>query len=114
VTIQLTLHGQPIKNSPVTVQVGDKAPMKIRQESNHVETISDTRPAGHDQQDAYDANADDYGNDYDQFGGSYGGGGGGGGVGVGGGGGYQQRSQTRDSADVSNEDLNRLLDELGG
>jgi len=68
-------------------------------------TISDTRPPGHDLQDAYDANAEDYGNDYDQFGGTYGGGGGGGG-----GGGYQPR----DSADVSNEDLNRLLDELGG
>jgi hypothetical protein len=70
ITIQLTLHGQPIKNSPVTVQVGEKAPMKIRQESTHVETISDTRPPGHDQQDAYDANAEDYGNEYDQFGGA--------------------------------------------
>jgi hypothetical protein len=93
VTIQITLHGQPIKNSPVTVQVGDKQPIKIKQESSHVETISDTRPAHQKQQeydyDPYEGGNDDYG--------------------------HQQNYHPREShADVSNEDLNRLLDELGG
>jgi len=103
ITIQLTLHGQPIKNSPVTVQVGDRQPMKIRQESTHEETISDTRVSpgtGYNANNTYEAQAverEDYGNgEYDQYGGGY----------VDG---YQ-----RDSTDVSNEDLNRLLDELGG
>jgi len=95
VTIQLTLHGQPIKNSPVTIQVGEKQPVKIKQESSHVETISDTRPAHQKQQESYDyepydAN-DDFGNQNNN---------------------YQQRESAH--ADVSNDDLNRLLDELGG
>jgi len=107
ITIQLTLHGQPIKNSPVTVQVGERQPMKIRQESTHEETISDTRPA-YNPQNSYEAQ-EDYGNEYDQYGGGGGGVGGGGGGGGGYGGDYH-----RDSTDVSNEDLNRLLDELGG
>jgi hypothetical protein len=94
VTIQLTLHGQPIKNSPVTIQVGEKQPVKIKQESSHVETISDTRPAHQKQQEydyePYDANDDNnYGNQN-----------------------YQPRESAH--ADVSNDDLNRLLDELGG
>jgi len=93
VTIQITLHGQPIKNSPVTVSVGDKQPIKIKQQSSNVETISDTRPAHQKQQeydyDPYEGGNEDYGNN--------------------------QNYQPREShADVSNEDLNRLLDELGG
>jgi len=91
VTVQLTLHGQPIKNSPVTIQVGEKQPVKIKQESSHVETISDTRPAHQKQEydyEPYDANNDDYGNQN-----------------------YKRESA---NADVSNDDLNRLLDELGG
>lgn len=44
VTVQLSLHGQPIRDSPVTVKVGDGLnPMKVKQESGPVETISDTR-----------------------------------------------------------------------
>jgi len=94
VTIQLTLHGQPIKNSPVTVQVGEKQQVKIKQESSHVETISDTRPPQQKQQE-YDYDPYEGGNDEP---------------------GYQENYQPRESAhqDVSNDDLNRLLDELGG
>jgi len=96
ITIQLTLHGQPIKNSPVTVQVGDKPQMKIRQESSHVETISDTRPPRQIQdEDEYGGGNGYEEQDNNQYGGA----------------GFQN---PRDSADVSNEDLNRLLDELGG
>jgi len=92
VTIQITLHGQPIKNSPVTVQVGDKQPIKIKQESSQVETISDTRPA-HQKQQEYDYDPYEGGND--DFG-------------------HQNYHPRESHADVSNEDLNRLLDELGG
>jgi hypothetical protein len=92
ITIQLTLHGQPIKNSPVTVQVGDKQPLKIKQESSHVETISDTRTP-HQLQQEYDYEPYEGNNDDN----------------------YNEPYQPREShADVSNEDLNRLLDELGG
>jgi hypothetical protein len=97
VTIQITLHGQPIKNSPVTVSVGDKTPIKIKQESSNVEVISDTRPA-HQKQQEYDYDPYDGGNDNDNYSG----------------GGHQNYHPRESHADVSNEDLNRLLDELGG
>jgi len=115
VTIQLTLHGQPIRNSPVTVQVGEKQQVKIKQESSHVETISDTRTPLQKQQeydyDPYDGGNDDHHhkndhhndhndhndhhNDHHNNDNK-----------------YHQRESTH--ADVSNDDLNRLLDELGG
>jgi hypothetical protein len=110
ITIQITLHGQPILNSPVTVQVGDRQQIKIKQESSHVETISDTRPQHQKQQEAYDYDAyegheDNYNepqhhNQHQHQ--------------------HQHQNQQhsyhpREShADVSNDDLNRLLDELGG
>jgi len=119
ITIQLTLHGQPIRNSPVTAQVGEKQQVKIKQESSHVETISDTRTPLQKQQE-YDYDPD-YGSDdytpphqqqphqqqqhhqqqqqhhqqHQQHHGN-----------------YNPREST--NADVSNDDLNRLLDELGG
>jgi len=109
ITIQLTLHGQPIKSSPVTVQVGERKPIKIRQESTHEETISDTR--GYSTQPVMSqkhvGTQEDYGGDvggYDQ------GNDGGFGGDTFGGGSFRPKS----TADVSNEDLNRLLDELGG
>lgn len=37
ITIQIMLHGQPIKNSPVTVQVGEKEPHYVKQVSRGVE-----------------------------------------------------------------------------
>jgi len=122
-TIQLSLHGQPIKDSPVTAKVGDgRNPLKVKQESGPVEVISDTRPqnrggvvsapagGGFDEQ-TFDADpVDDY-NDpppdtYDETYDDYGAGAGGGG-GNQGGGGYNPQ-------DVSNDDLAALLDELGG
>jgi len=80
----------------VSVRVGDKVPLKIRQESTQVETISDTRPGYGNERREYEADtAEEYGGggDYDAYGSAAG---------------------YRGSADVSNEDLNRLLDELGG
>jgi len=100
VTIQLTLHGQPIRNSPVTVQVGEKQQVKIKQESSHVETISDTRTPLQKQQeydyDPYDGGNNDNETTYQENN-------------------YDRRPRTESAhADVSNDDLNRLLDELGG
>jgi len=123
ITVQLTLHGQPIKNSPVTVQVGDKQATKIKQESTHEETISDTRTPQQRQQeeeyDPYEGNDDDYGgghghggHDHDHGHGGHGGHGGGHGTHGGHGGGNQRVRESH--ADVSNDDLNRLLDELEG
>jgi len=102
ITIQLTLHGQPIRNSPVTVQVGEKQQVKIKQESSQVETISDTRTPLQKQQeydyDPYDGGNDNNNNNNNES--------------------YQEnnyRPRTESAhADVSNDDLNRLLDELGG
>lgn len=37
ITIQIMLHGQPIKGSPVTVQVGQKQPHYVKQVSRGVE-----------------------------------------------------------------------------
>jgi len=37
ITLQITLHGQPIKGSPVTVQVGQKQPMYVKQQSRGVD-----------------------------------------------------------------------------
>jgi len=110
-TIQVSLHGQPIRDSPVTVKVGDgKNAMKVKQESGPVEVISDTRtqhtvssPASQ----VYDADPsmdgfddpppnDGLGDTYDDFGAGT----------MGATGGGQQ--------DVSNDDLAALLDELGG
>jgi len=96
VTIQLTLHGQPIKNSPVTVQIGEKQAVKIKQESSHVETISDTRPPLQKQQE-YDYDPYEGGNDDTNYADTN----------------YQPRESVSHQ-DVSNDDLNRLLDELGG
>jgi len=99
-TVQISLHGQPIRDSPVTVKVGDgKNPLKVKQESGPVEVISDTRGKNVN---TYDADpVDDYTDPpptvdtYSDEGlvEDYGGGG-------------QQ--------DVSNDDLAQLLDELGG
>jgi len=103
-TVQVSLHGQPIRDSPVTVKVGDgKNAMKVKQESGPVEVISDTRTKNTQQ--IFDADpVADYedpppsdvglGDTYDDYGTSTTGGGG------------QQ--------DVSNDDLAALLDELGG
>jgi len=107
-TVQISLHGQPIRDSPVTVKVGDgKNPLKVKQESGPVEVISDTRNKNlAQQQQTYDADPvddfpdpppDDFNEStFDDFGGTT----------TGGGGGGQQ--------DVSNDDLAALLDELGG
>jgi hypothetical protein len=94
ITIQLTLHGQPIKNSPITVQVGERQQVKIKQESNHIETISDTRPQHQKQQESYDYDPYEGGNHDDEPNNN-----------------YHPREST---ADVSNDDLNPLLDEIGG
>eukprot|EP01123_Difflugia_compressa_P003387 TRINITY_DN143_c0_g1_i1.p1 TRINITY_DN143_c0_g1~~TRINITY_DN143_c0_g1_i1.p1 ORF type:complete len:459 (-),score=111.33 TRINITY_DN143_c0_g1_i1:103-1314(-) len=123
ITIQLTLHGQPIKNSPVTAAVGDRQPIKIRQESTHEETLSDTRTPqqlqGYDDYDQYGDDqfgvpaaqpyaqqynptpAGNYGNNNNNRYSTNN---------------YDARASTqyRDSTNVSNEDLTRLLDELGG
>jgi hypothetical protein len=96
ITIQLTLHGQPIKNSPITVQVGERQQIKIKQESSHVETISDTRPQHQKQQESYDYDPYEGGNHEDEPNNNY------------------QPRESHSNADVSNDDLNRLLDELGG
>jgi hypothetical protein len=37
ITLQIMLHGQPIKGSPVTVQVGQKQPLYVKQQSRGVE-----------------------------------------------------------------------------
>jgi len=114
-TVQVSLHGQPIRESPVTVKVGDgKVALKVKQESGPVEVLSDTR--GQPQQvnvntnqtfdaeplldDYNDPAPEDFGETFDD---DYGGDGGG--AAGGGGGGGQQ--------DVSNDDLAALLDELG-
>lgn len=105
ITIQITLHGQPINDSPVTVPVGEgRQPLRVKQESSYVETLEDNRHVP-----VSSRPADDYAYEED--------------------GGYAQEFddgpqeaqyyddddyQPRDSADVSNDDLNRLLDELGG
>jgi len=40
ITLQIMLHGQPIKGSPVTVQVGQKQPMYVKQQSRGVDEKS--------------------------------------------------------------------------
>jgi len=112
-TLQIMLHGQAIKGSPVTVQVGQKQPMYVKQQSRGVDekqisgipttyaspvptshtqvvqrqaaapAVSVNKPAPPPSQDAY------YGD--------------------------PQSFQPRESnSNVSNDDLNALLDELGG
>jgi len=130
-TIQLSLHGQPIKDSPVTVKVGDgRNPLKVKQESGPVEVISDTRPhnrapavsvgggdygggGGYGGEPSYEADPIDdyqdpppetYDEPYDDYGTGT----------VGGGGGGYGGDATYNPQDVSNDDLAALLDELGG
>lgn len=38
ITVQISLHGQPIKSSPVTVQVGEKKEFRVKQQSRGVES----------------------------------------------------------------------------
>eukprot|EP01125_Pyxidicula_operculata_P015363 TRINITY_DN5202_c0_g1_i1.p2 TRINITY_DN5202_c0_g1~~TRINITY_DN5202_c0_g1_i1.p2 ORF type:complete len:549 (-),score=147.06 TRINITY_DN5202_c0_g1_i1:122-1768(-) len=128
VTIQISLHDQPIKNSPVTIQVGSKQPIRVKQESSRVDTISDDRYKNQGQpaqvDDGYGEEYQDqgYGEEYDQ---GYDQGGYDQGYGEEYGeeyydqgydeeGGYDAQAGARESVDVSNDDLNRLLDELGG
>jgi len=107
-TVQISLHGQPIKDSPVTVKVGEgKNPLKVKQESGPVEVLSDTRGKNMAATNTYDADPlDDY-NDPPPVGGdTYNVDNGGYADGDDYGAGGQQ--------DVSNDDLAALLDELGG
>jgi hypothetical protein len=122
-TVQISLHGQPIRDSPVTVKVGDgKNQLKVKQESGPVEVISDTRTRNQSVAPASNVyEADQYGDEYqdpppvdDDYGDSapnnnygsntYGGGG-------------NTMGGTFDTVggdEVSNDDLAALLDELGG
>jgi len=113
-TVQISLHGQPIRDSPVTIKVGDgKNQMKVKQESGPVEVISDTRNTKQAVNQVFDAEPyDDYNDpppgDYDGsdnfdqgsmgMGVTYGGG----------------TCDNLGDQDVSNDDLAALLDELGG
>jgi len=95
-TVQISLHGQPIKDSPVTVKVGDgRTPTKVKQESGPVRVVSDTRPGQGRPQSVQTFSADPV-ESFEESYGDFGAGGTGGGDGV------------------SNDDLAALLDELGG
>lgn len=114
ITVQLTLHGQPIMDSPVTVPVGEgRQPLRVKQESSHVETIRDDRhmPVAHHQEEEYFDDGGEYAQEFDDGNDGHNGHDG---YGDGDGGYDDDEYQPRDSTDVSNDDLNRLLDELGG
>jgi len=88
VTVQLTLHGQPLQDCPITIAVGEgKKSIQIKQESSYVHTLHDDRQRPQSTYDTYDSNPGDFDEGYGaDFGGN----------------------------DVSNDDLNALLDELSG
>jgi hypothetical protein len=100
--VQISLHGQPIKDSPVTVKVGDgKNPLKVKQESGPVEVISDNRGKNMAMGNTYDADpVDDY-NDPPPGGDTYNDG-------------IVEDYGDGGQQDVSNDDLAAVLDELGG
>jgi len=133
-TVQISLHGQPIRDSPVTIKVGDgKNQMKVKQESGPVEVLSDTRtrnqatsgggnqvfdaePYGDDFEDP--PPEDDYGDYNNGNAMTMTGNGMGNTMGNTLNGGstydtYDDGMQSQDQ-DVSNDDLAALLDELGG
>jgi len=85
VTIQITLHGEPIRNSPLTIQVGEKQKYGIRQVSA---PQSNNKPAPIQQAPRQQQPEPMRGND-------------------------NVRGSTR-NVEVTNDDLNALLDELGG
>jgi hypothetical protein len=109
ITIQICLHGEPIKNSPLTVQVGEKQkyaarqtavptpkpqPQSQPQQQHYQQPQQQARPSQQPsrQQDNYPSGLDDILDSYTS----------------------NSQHQTNNNVEVTTDDLNALLDELGG
>jgi len=116
VTIQICLHGEPIKNSPLTIQVGDKQKYSTRQVAQPAPKPQPTQqqqpprqqpsqvhqqPPRQSQQPTQPVvaqrNTKTYDRGIDDILDS-----------------YNPNSNSSNNVEVTNDDLNALLDELGG
>jgi len=84
-TIQITLHGEPIRNSPLTVQVGDKVKFQQRQTATATQKPTLQQPSKQPQNRTQPKNDTHHGN-----------------------------NAKNKNTDVTNDDLSSILDELGG
>jgi len=107
VTIQICLHGEPIKNSPLTVQVGERQRYQTKQTSQPPpkpiqqnvraptpQTYQPPQPTKQAAKQDYPTGLDDILNSYDNH--------------------PTPHNAGNANLEVTNDDLNALLDELGG
>jgi len=105
ITLQICLHGEPIRNSPLTVQVGEKAKYQARQTAVSQPKPTQQQPPKQPQQQQQQASKQparqstkqDYPTGLDDLLDSYTG-----------------NNNKNSNVEVTNDDLNALLDELGG
>jgi len=109
ITIQICLHGEPIRNSPITVQVGEKAKYQTRQtavsqpkptpQQQQPQKQQQSQPPKQQQQPPRAQSTKQQDTTLDELLDSYTG---------------NNNKNNNTNVEVTNDDLNALLDELGG